>query len=127
MKAVAATTTATRNSSHTTKTLSSTLAFIFRLQEVYRLNVTEFSNGNIMGLQTGAELNAKDTFYLGRFAATNDDPEVALRWLEETVLQVAAATKTDENGTVVEVAPGPRQNQVEQVGRGRRDCNGIKK
>ena len=40
--------------------------FCARLQEVYRLNVTEFSQGNIMGLQTGAELTAKDTFYLGR-------------------------------------------------------------
>ena len=37
-----------------------------RLQEIYRLNVTQFSRGNILGLQTGAELDVKDTFYLGR-------------------------------------------------------------
>ena len=37
-----------------------------RLQEIYRLNVTEFAHGNIFGLQTAAELSVKDTFYLGR-------------------------------------------------------------
>ncbi len=37
-----------------------------RLQEIYKLNITEFSRGNILGLQTGAELDVKDTFYLGR-------------------------------------------------------------
>ncbi len=77
--------------------------------------MTEFSRGNILGLQTGAELSAKDTFYLGRFAATNDNPEVALRWLEETVLQVAAAPRLDENGTEVQQVPGPKQTHVEQV------------
>jgi hypothetical protein len=46
-----------------------------RLQEIYRLNVTQFSRGNILGLQTGAELDVKDTFYLGRlghFSNEND-------------------------------------------------------
>ena len=37
-----------------------------RLQEMYKFNVTQFSRGNILGIQTGAELEAKDTFYLGR-------------------------------------------------------------
>ena len=37
-----------------------------RLQEVYKLNTTEFVRGQIMGLQTSAELTVKDTFYLGR-------------------------------------------------------------
>ena len=59
-----------------------------RLQDVYRLNTTEFAQGKIMGTQTTAELTAKDTLYLGRFAANSDNnPAVALRWLEEAVLQ----------------------------------------
>ena len=37
-----------------------------RLQEMYKFNVSQFSRGNILGVQTGAELEAKDTFYLGR-------------------------------------------------------------
>ncbi len=38
-----------------------------RLQEIYRLDVSEFADGKIMGQQTGAELSVKDTFYLGRY------------------------------------------------------------
>ena len=43
-----------------------------------------------MGYHTGAELGAKDTFYLGRFAHTEDKNEVAIKWLEEAALQAAA-------------------------------------
>lgn len=75
-----------------------------RLQAVYRFNVTEFSRGNIMGYQTSAELDAKDTFYLGRFAHTQNKPEIAIKWLEEAALQAAA----DENKRVDET-------QVRQV------------
>ena len=38
-----------------------------RLHDIYRFNISEFSQGNIMGLQTSAELDVKDTFYLGRY------------------------------------------------------------
>ncbi len=71
-----------------------------RLQEVYALDVADLSSGNIMGLKTGAELNAKDTFYLGRFAS-NQDPVQALKWLEEAVLQVAQAEERAVNATVM--------------------------
>ena len=57
---------------------------------LFRFNVSEFSRGNIMGYHTGAELGAKDTFYLGRFAHTEDKNEVAIKWLEEAALQAAA-------------------------------------
>ena len=56
----------------------------------YRFNVSEFSRGNIMGYHTEAELGVKDTFYLGRFAHTEDKNEVAIKWLEEAALQAAA-------------------------------------
>ena len=35
-----------------------------------------------MGYQTGAELNVKDTFYLGRTAHMQNKPEIAIKWLE---------------------------------------------
>ena len=43
-----------------------------------------------MGYQTGAELNVKDTFYLGRTAHMQNKPEIAIKWLEEAALQAAA-------------------------------------
>ena len=50
-----------------------------------------------MGYQTGAELNVKDTFYLGRTAHMQNKPEVAIKWLEEAALQAAA-----DGGRIVE-------------------------
>ena len=74
-----------------------------RLQETYRLDVGDFVRGNIAGQQTGAELNVKDAFYLGRFAAMNDAPGVALKWLEEAAVMAAASgTPTAANNTAQE-------------------------
>ena len=60
--------------------------------------MTEFSRGNIMGYQTGAVLDVKDTFYLGRFAHTQNKPEIAIKWLEQAALQAAAdaSNRVDE-------------------------------
>ena len=63
---------------------------VLTLLYAFRFNVTEFSRGNIMGYQTGAELDVKDTFYLGRFAHTQNKPEIAIKWLEQAALQAAA-------------------------------------
>ena len=65
-----------------------------RLQEMYRLDVGDFVRGNIAGQQTGAELSVKDAFYLGRFAAMNDAPGVALKWLEEAAVMAASESQT---------------------------------
>ena len=67
----------------------------------FRFNVTEFSSGNIMGYQTGAELDVKDTFYLGRFAHTQNKPEIAIKWLEQAALQAAADTSKRVDETQV--------------------------
>ena len=53
--------------------------------------MTEFSRGNIMGLQTGAVLGARDVFYLGRFAYMQNKPHVALNWLYEASTQYLIA------------------------------------
>ena len=37
-----------------------------RLHSIYRFDIGEFIQGNIMGHLTPAKLDAKDTFYLGR-------------------------------------------------------------
>lgn len=37
-----------------------------RLQDMYKLNITDFARGRIFGMQTAAELSVKDTFFLGR-------------------------------------------------------------
>ena len=75
-----------------------------RLQEMYRFDVGDFVRGNIGGQQTGAELGVKDAFYLGRFAALNDAPGVALKWLEEAAVMATAEATTAAvaNNTVQE-------------------------
>ena len=62
-----------------------------------------------MGFQTSAELDVKDTFYLGRYAHMQNKPEVAIKWLEEAALQAAA----DENSAVEEsqVCPLSHKNR----------------
>jgi len=37
-----------------------------RLHNIYRFDISDFIEGNIMGHTTHAKLDAKDTFYLGR-------------------------------------------------------------
>ncbi len=39
---------------------------VLSLQEMYNIDVKDFANGNILGVQTTAELSVKDTYYLGR-------------------------------------------------------------
>ena len=56
-----------------------------------------------MGANTGAELGVKDTFYLGRFAHSQNQPEVAIKWLEEAALQ--AATDGGEQVEEAQVKP----------------------
>ena len=68
-----------------------------RLQKMYQLNVSDFTHGNIMGFQTAAELDLKDTFYLGRFAAMQDSPDVALKWLQHAALEAAANSQNNNN------------------------------
>ena len=66
-----------------------------------RFNVTEFSRGNIMGLQTGAALGVRDVFYLGRFAYMQNKPYVALNWLYEATNQASIVNdKTIEENQV---------------------------
>ena len=63
--------------------------------------MTEFSRGNIMGLQTGAALGARDVFYLGRFAYMQNKPYVALNWLYEATNQASIVNdKTIEENQV---------------------------
>ena len=103
-----------------------------RLQEMYRLDVGDFVRGNIAGQQTGAELSVKDAFYLGRFAALNDAPGVALKWLEEAAVMAAseapsaaAANNTAQEKNILQalrgverkLPPGFRDIDQDEVGR----------
>ena len=82
---------------------------IFTISE-NRFNVSEFSRGNIMGANTGAELGVKDTFYLGRFAHSQNQPEVAIKWLEEAALQ--AATDGGEQVEEAQVKPFGQHHNI---------------
>ncbi|CAB4054112.1 P4HA [Lepeophtheirus salmonis] len=63
------------------KDLQTAAKALNRIHKIYDINTTEFSNGNILGHQTSANLGLRDTLYLGRFAANTDYPGVALNWL----------------------------------------------
>ena len=63
---------------------------LVRLRSTYNLDLRQFSNGNILGLATEAQLNAKDSFFVGRFAYMAGHYYEAKKWLELAAFQVAA-------------------------------------
>ena len=63
---------------------------LVRLRSTYNLDLRQFSNGDILGLATQAQLNAKDSFFVGRFAYMAGQYYEAKKWLELTAFQVAA-------------------------------------
>ncbi len=50
-----------------------------------------------------------------RFAASSDNPVVALRWLETAAIQAAAESGMADNRTVSVVVKGTMKPQIEQV------------
>ena len=89
-----------------------------RLQEMYRLDVGDFVRGKIAGQQTGAKLGVKDAFYLGRFAAKNDAPAIALKWLEEAALMAAADAAGSEFPGVNNTEHGQQEKNIFQALKG---------
>jgi len=83
-----------------------------RLQETYELDVAELAGGIIAGRATGAQLSAKDVFYVGRAAFAGGSHKSAQHWLEAAALQVAAAA-SQNNTSATDV--GVKQSQIEQV------------
>ena len=72
---------------------------LIRLRSTYKFDLEHFSHGNIHGLQTGAQLTTKDSFFLGKFAFSNGNFAEAQRWLEFAAWQVAADTDEASNHT----------------------------
>lgn len=57
---------------------------ILRIQFFYKLNLTEFVEGNINGTQTGVKLNSRQCWSIARFAMSLHFYTLALEWLEVT-------------------------------------------
>ena len=72
---------------------------LIRLRSTYKFDLEHFSHGNIHGLQTGAQLTTKDSFFLGKFAFSNGNFAEAQKWLEFAAWQVAADTDEASNHT----------------------------
>lgn len=63
---------------------------LIRLRSTYNIDLQKFSTGNILGLATEAQLNTKDSFFLGRYAYMAGQHYEAKKWLELAAFQVAA-------------------------------------
>merc|ERR1719464_582140 len=74
----------------TNNVLTGAAKALVRLRSTYNLDLRQFSNGNILGLPTEAQLNAKDSFFVGRFAYMAGHYYEAKKWLELAAFQVAA-------------------------------------
>jgi len=72
---------------------------LIKLRSTYKFELEKFSQGNIHGFQTGAQLSAKDSFFLGKFAFSNGQFTEAQKWLEFTAWQLAAAEESIQNST----------------------------
>ncbi|KAJ1369161.1 phytochrome 2 [Parelaphostrongylus tenuis] len=62
--------------------LSGAAAAILRLQDVYRLDTTDLSNGIIMGEKVAHKLSAHDSFEVGRAAYNQRDYYHTLTWMQ---------------------------------------------
>lgn len=60
---------------------------LVRLQETYRLNMSEMARGDIQGLQSGTGLTARDLLYLGKQSFTTGYYAHAIQWLEQALEQ----------------------------------------
>jgi hypothetical protein len=87
---------------------------LIRLRSTYRLNLTDFSHGKILGIETEAHLSTKDSFFLGRFAYMSGHLDEAQRWLELTALQVASEARTSNNTSVNPAQLDQMLNHVQQ-------------
>lgn len=53
---------------------------LIRLRSTFKMDLQQFSSGNILGLTTKAALKTKDSFFLGRFAYMNGHLAEAEKW-----------------------------------------------
>ena len=81
---------------------------LIRLRSTYNIDLRQFSDGNILGLATQAQLKTKDSFFLGRFAYMNGHLQEAKKWLELAAFQVAAESRTHNETSV-------SPNQLEEM------------
>lgn len=86
---------------------------LIRLRSTYKVDLHQFSQGNILGLSTAAQLNSQDSFFLGRFAFLNGHVQEAHQWLELTALQVAS--EGGQNNGTSGISLGQLDQMLSQV------------
>ncbi|GIX81505.1 prolyl 4-hydroxylase subunit alpha-1 [Caerostris extrusa] len=58
---------------------------LVRLQDTYKLNMTDMAKGDILGLPQGTKLTARDLLFLGKQSFTAGYYAHAIGWLEEAI------------------------------------------
>ena len=81
---------------------------LIRLRSTFKMDLQQFSSGNILGLTTKAALKTKDSFFLGRFAYMNGHLAEAEKWLDLAASQVASEMKHSNQSSV-------NVNQLDQM------------
>ncbi|XP_035233054.1 prolyl 4-hydroxylase subunit alpha-2-like [Stegodyphus dumicola] len=60
---------------------------LVRLQDTYKLNMTDVARGDVLGVPQGTTLTARDLLYLGKQSFNAGYYAHAIRWLEEALSQ----------------------------------------
>lgn len=68
---------------------------LVRLQDTYKMNMTDLARGNVLGMPQGTVLTARDLLYLGKQSFNSGYYAHAIEWLEEALAQA----KREDNST----------------------------
>ncbi|XP_064485318.1 prolyl 4-hydroxylase subunit alpha-2-like [Ornithodoros turicata] len=99
---------------------------LIRLQQTYRLNLTEMVRGNILGHRSSAHLSARDCLYFGQLLYSQADYANAAKWLQESLdrLQVEPEPSMPRR-TVQAYLDNARSMLDEEEGRSRGHANNV--
>jgi len=87
---------------------------LIRLRSTYNLDLRRFSEGNILGMATEAQLNTKDSFFLGRYAYMNGHYHEAKKWLDLAALQIAAENSLHNETSISQSQLNVMLSQIKQ-------------
>ena len=73
---------------------------LFRLQDTYELDLTQLTNGNILGKQSRAKLSSRDCLFIGKNVFNTFAYARALEWFEESARIVQTGSEINKNHPV---------------------------
>lgn len=74
---------------------------LVRLQDTYKINMSDFSRGDLLGMPQGTTLTARDLLYLGKQSFNTGYYAHSIQWLEEAISQ--AQREGNRTASVTEI------------------------